>query len=147
MKIPEGFDTFTWYGRGPHHSYNDRKQGAKYGLYSGTVDAQWVNYPSPQENGNKTDVRWLSVTDKAGKGIRVYGLAPIEASIHRYSLKNLMQARHPFDLKKLPHALLYVDYKNGGVGNASCGNCPPLPKYHVKAKAPIQYSIVLEPVR
>lgn len=145
MAIPEGFDKFTWYGRGPHHSYNDRKQGAKLGLHSGSIDEQWVSYPCPQENGNKTDVRWLRVTDKEGKGIKVYGSEPIEASIHHYELKNLIQARHTYDLKKLPHSYLYIDYQNGGVGNASCGNCPPLPKYHVKA-TPLQYTIVIERV-
>lgn len=143
MTVPEGFETFTWYGRGPQHSYNDRKRGVKFGLYSGTIDEQFVNYPTPQENGNKTDVRWLSVTNKAGKGIKVYGVNPIEASIHHYSLQNLITARHTYELKKLPHAYLYVDYMNGGVGNASCGNCPPLEKYHVKAK-PVSYTIMIE---
>ena len=56
----------AWFGRGPHESYADRKQSADVGVYDGTVAEQYVPYVMPQENGNKTDVRWAAITNAAG---------------------------------------------------------------------------------
>jgi len=64
ITIPGGFETVTWYGRGPQETYWDRKSGARVGLYSGSVDEQFVDYCEPQENGNKTDVRWLAADQR-----------------------------------------------------------------------------------
>ena len=58
----------TWLGRGPQETYWDRKTGAFVGLYSGSVADQYWAYLRPQENGNKTDVRWLTITDREGNG-------------------------------------------------------------------------------
>ena len=61
-----GYEQFTWYGRGPHETYMDRKEGAQVGVYRGTVDEQFVPYVVPEENGNKTDVRWVTLTNTDG---------------------------------------------------------------------------------
>lgn len=66
LTLPGEFSTMTWYGRGPHESYADRKASARVGLYQGTVDEQYTPYGMPQENGNKTDVRWATFTGKSG---------------------------------------------------------------------------------
>ena len=65
LTVVKELEQFHWFGRGPHESYVDRKAGAAVGLYSGTVDEQYVPYVMPQENGNKTDVRWLSLENEA----------------------------------------------------------------------------------
>jgi beta-galactosidase/beta-glucuronidase len=78
MILPPGFEQLTWFGRGPHENYRDRQEGAAIGRYSGTVDEQYVPYIMPQENGNKTDVRWLALTNEAGLGLLAVGLAPLE---------------------------------------------------------------------
>ncbi len=146
LQLPKGLEQFTWYGRGPWHSYIDRKHGVKLGLYTGTIDDQFVNYPRPQENGNKTDVRWLSVTDDRGHGLRVAGLNPFEASIHHYETMNLTNAWHTYELNKTPHSFLNIDYRNGPIGNASCGNIPPLDKYKLKPTR-MRYHFVIQPAR
>jgi len=63
MAVPGRFDRLTWLGRGPHETYWDRKTGAAFGLYSGPVDENVYEYVRPQENGNKSDVRWMALTD------------------------------------------------------------------------------------
>ena len=63
----------AWYGRGPQENYCDRKTSAFVGLYEGTVSEQYVPYVRPQENGYKTDVRWLTVTNGKGTGLRFEG--------------------------------------------------------------------------
>ena len=73
LTMPAGFENFNWLGRGPEESYADRKAGVAVGLYNGTVDEQYVPYIMPQENGNKTDVRWSALTNDKGFGFRLPG--------------------------------------------------------------------------
>ena len=73
MQLPVELTNLKWFGRGPHENYSDRKTSAETGLYESTVADQYVPYIRPQENGYKTDVRWLSLTDNDGNGILVSG--------------------------------------------------------------------------
>ncbi|MBW7462172.1 beta-galactosidase subunit alpha, partial [Paenibacillus sepulcri] len=60
LRMPGGYDQLSWLGRGPHECYSDRKESGKLGLYAGTVEEQFVPYIKPQENGNKSEVRWAA---------------------------------------------------------------------------------------
>jgi beta-galactosidase len=73
MQLPVDFVNLKWFGRGPHENYQDRKTSAFAGLYESTVGDQYVPYIRPQENGYKTDTRWLTLTDENGTGILVSG--------------------------------------------------------------------------
>ncbi|MGD0341577.1 MAG: glycoside hydrolase family 2 TIM barrel-domain containing protein, partial [Bacteroidales bacterium] len=73
MQLPSEFMNLKWFGRGPHENYIDRKTSADVGLYESTVADQYVPYVRPQENGYKTDTRWLTLTDDNGTGILVSG--------------------------------------------------------------------------
>ena len=73
LQMPRQYDQLSWLGRGPHESYADRKTSAFVGLYSGPVAGQYYPYLRPQENGNKTDVRWFAVTDGNGNGLMFSG--------------------------------------------------------------------------
>jgi len=73
IQLPEEFTNLKWFGRGPHENYADRKTSAEVGLYESTVADQYVSYIRPQENGYKTDTRWLTLTDDNGIGILVSG--------------------------------------------------------------------------
>ncbi len=73
LQIPEEFSNLKWFGRGPHENYSDRKTSAHVGFYESTVDDQYVPYVRPQENGYKTDTRWLTLTDDNGTGLLVSG--------------------------------------------------------------------------
>ena len=66
MRLVPGLERMTWFGRGPQESYIDRLAGASVGRYAGTVDEQYVPYVMPQENGNKTDVRWAALSSDGG---------------------------------------------------------------------------------
>lgn len=144
MITPPGFDQFAWYGRGPHHSYIDRKTSAHFGVYRGSVDEQFVNYPDPQANGNKTDVRWMTLKNKAGAGLHIHGLQPLEVSVSHYTAENLHTARHPYELEKLEETVLNVDYRQAPLGNGSCG---PGPLAHCKIKPePATFGFVITPI-
>jgi hypothetical protein len=124
MRLPAGFEQFTWYGRGPHENYIDRNAGAPVGLYRSSVADQYVPYIMPQENGNKTDVRWLTLTNEAGAGLLVVGKPYLEASISHFTAADLYRAYHTYELIRQAETILNLDYKQCGLGGASCGPGP-----------------------
>jgi beta-galactosidase/beta-glucuronidase len=133
LKIPAEFDRFTWYGRGPHENYIDRKESARIGVYSGTVNEQYVPYVFPQENGNKSDVRWATLTDLRGSGILVIGRPLLNVSALYYTSEDLDKARHTYELSSHNFISLHLDHAHGGLGSNSCGPRP-LEKYLLEAK-------------
>jgi len=144
LRLPEDMDQFKWYGRGPHESYIDRKESARIGVYSGTVDDQFVNYVRPQENGNKTDVRWATITNLLGVGLRVEGMPTFEVSAHHFTAEHLTAANHTYDLVPRDETVLNLDYRHGGLGSNSCGPRP-LEQYLLKVEEDITFSLRLEP--
>lgn len=131
MQMPRKFDQMTWYGRGPQESYQDRKTSAFVGLYKGSVADQYWAYMRPQENGNKTDVRWLTVTDLNGNGLLFEGMPLLEVSAHhnlqvdfesmertdgRVTKGTVVVRRHVNDVKPRDLTSVNIDYKQMGVG-------------------------------
>lgn len=145
MAFSDTFDNFEWYGRGPHENYNDRKMSALIGKYSGTVDEQFTTYVVPQENGNKTGIRWAKLTNAKGAGLKVSGNLPLETSVHHYSTEALSDALHINELEKENKTYWHIDYRQGGLGGNSCGPMP-LEKYLLKP-LPVQFTLMFEPVR
>jgi len=116
LVVPGGFETVTWYGRGPHESYWDRKAGARVGVWSGSVDDQFVDYSEPQENGNKTDVRWVSLTNGDGAGLLVIGEPQIAFSAHHYTTDDLENAKYSYQMQYREDITLNIDMQQTGVG-------------------------------
>ena len=116
MTLPPAFDSLVWYGRGPHETHWDRKEGARVGLYGGSVDDQFVDYSKPQENGNKTDVRWVALRNDRGVGLMAIGMSLLSVSAHHYTTEELEQASHSYKLARQPYVILNIDYKQMGVG-------------------------------
>ncbi|MFC2168628.1 glycoside hydrolase family 2 TIM barrel-domain containing protein [Acidobacteriota bacterium] len=145
MGLPGEFSTITWYGRGPHESYWDRKTGAAVGLYSGSVEEQIHPYIRPQEVGNKTDVRWVKLTNEEGEGLRVSGLPLLSISAWPFSLSDLERAEHTFELRNRNLVTLNIDFKQMGVGGDNSWGARPHPEYTLPAK-PYQYSFRITPL-
>jgi len=144
LRLPAGLQQLSWYGRGPHESYVDRKAGARVGLYTGTVDEQYVPYIVPQEHGNKTDVRWMRLEDSAGAGIRVIGRPLLEASVSRFRQADLTRAAHTVDLQAGKSVYLTLDLKQRGLGGGSCGP-DTLDKYRI-LPGTHRFAFSIEPV-
>jgi beta-galactosidase len=143
MCLPGGYEQFTWYGRGPHETYVDRKEGAQVGVYSGTVDEQYVPYIVPQENGNKTEVRWVALTNQDDVGLLASGDRWLEVSAHHYTTADLTLATHTCELERREEIALNLDYAQSGLGSASCGPGR-LEKYQLKPEE-VRYSVRLRP--
>ena len=143
MCLPGRYNALTWYGRGPHETYADRKLGAKVGLYSGTVDEQYVPYITPQENGNKTDVRWAALADEGGVGLLAVGMPWLNVSAHHFTTEDLTQATHTYELERRDEITLNLDYAQSGLGNESCGPGV-LPQYLLQPHE-VRFSLRLRP--
>ena len=121
MALAPGFDRLEWYGRGPWENYADRKAAATVARYRGTVAGQYVPYIMPQEHGHKTDVRWCTLKNKAGAGMKVIGTPTFEFNASHFTDADLFAAKHTCDLAPRAEVILNIDHAHRGLGTASCG--------------------------
>ena len=134
FKMPKAFDNMKWYGRGPHENYWDRKTGAAVGVYSEKVSEPAHEYVRPQENGNKTDVRWMTLTNDVGKGLKFSGLPLLSVSAWPYAMEDIKKAMHPFELPERDFITVNVDYKQMGVGGDNSWGARTHAEYLLPAK-------------
>jgi beta-galactosidase len=111
---------YTYFGIGPHETAPDRKIG-RVGKWESTVYQQYVPYIRPQENGGHAGVRWFTLTDAAGNGIRVDVDKPRQISVNPFSAAELADATHDVELQESGRTVVHIDAAHRGVGTASCG--------------------------
>ncbi len=122
MRLPEQYENLQYYGRGPWENYSDRKESSLIGLYSDKVANQYYKgYIRPQESGNKTDVRWLSLFTGKGNSLVIQGAQPINFSATNYSVEGLdpgltKKQQHPTDLAPDKNVYLHIDLGQRGLG-------------------------------
>jgi len=151
MIVPQEFNWLQWYGRGPQENYWDRNDGAFVDVYSGYVADQYVPYIRPQENGYKTDVRWFSLTNQEGRGIKVTGqpllcFSALHNPIEDFDDGDKKEQRHTIDIKRRDLVALNIDYKQTGVGGDDSWGALPLPHYTLYP-GDYAYSFLLSPVK
>lgn len=134
MTLPREYNDFAWYGRGPHENYIDRKHDTFMGVWKGKVEDQAFSYYRPQETGNKTDVRWLTLTNDQNKGVRVEGGQPLSVSATNYKPEDLDPGRtkkqqHWSDVLPRNEVVLCVDLFQRGVAGLDSWGARPLSKY------------------
>ena len=72
FRLPADMNQVEYFGRGPGENYVDRQAGSFVDLYRTTADAMYTNnYVRPQENGHRTDTRWVTLSRKNGKGLKI----------------------------------------------------------------------------
>ncbi|NLE54543.1 MAG: DUF4981 domain-containing protein [Lentisphaerae bacterium] len=123
MTLAPALEQLSWFGRGPHESYADRKAGTMVGLYQGTVTEQYLPYVLPQEHGNKTDVRWLALEAGPNDAALLFQAENrlLEASASHFSAEDLTKAFHTNELEARDEVILNLDFAQRGLGGASCG--------------------------
>lgn len=139
ITLPVKLDNYQYYGRGPQENYIDRCSGAMLGIYQSKVKDQYVRYLRPQENGNKTDVRWLTLTDDTGFGLKVEASQPVGVT----ALHNASEDFDPGMTKKHQHfndiyprdeVVLSIDLFQRGIGGTNSWGQLPLEKYRYQNK-------------
>lgn len=128
------YENVSWYGRGPHENYIDRKQSAKVGIYQSKADDLYFQYIRPQEGGYRTDVRWLKMEDDEGNGFIAVGDPKIAFAAKYYEKEDFSntenkQRTHTIDLQKRDYLSVNLDYEQMGVGGDNSWGAPVLEKY------------------
>lgn len=122
MELPEGYENVEWYGNGPVEAMWDREDFATVGRYSNTVSGMFYPYLDTQDTGTVTGVKWISVTNPSAKSaMAIAATDTVEASALHFTVDDLDQAQHPYELSKLDSTILTVNYRSQGTGNKSCG--------------------------
>jgi beta-galactosidase len=150
MTLPRGLENIEWLGRGPHENYQDRNSGAAIGLYRGTVAEQYFPYIRPQENGYKTDVRWVALTNAEGVGLLAAGMPTFSFSALHFLNEDFdpgpeKEQRHTTDLVERDLVALRLDYGQMGVGGDTSWGARPHPQYTLPPQE-YAYSILLKPL-
>jgi beta-galactosidase len=149
MQLAPQFTNLKYYGRGPWENYSDRNTSSFVSLYTDNVKNQYAwNYIRPQESGYKTDVRWLTLTDKNGLGVRIEGMQPICFSATNMRTEDLdpgltKKQQHPTDIKPRNEVYLNVDLKQRGVGGDNSWGALPHEQYRLLDKK-YSYSYVIQ---
>lgn len=133
LRIPEEFENFTYYGRGPKDNYADRKSGQFIEEFTGKVKNEFVNFPKPQDMGNHEDVRWAALTSNQGAGAAFIATQRLSVSALQYSSVDFILASHPYQLPKVGATYLNLDVAVTGLGGNSCGQGGPLTQDRVSA--------------
>ncbi len=130
LQIAPDLEQLEWYGTGPHETYPDRRRSGLVGRWRTTVTAAATPYVRPQENGGRTDVRWLTLTAPDGRGLRLDLHRPLHVSATHFRAEDLAAATHDIDLVARTETIVHLDAAHRGLGTASCGP-DTLPRYLV----------------
>ena len=147
--INRSFENIQWFGRGPLENYIDRRAGFDAGLYTASLNDFMEPYVVPQENGNRTDIRWMHLSNpKTGKGLLVLADSLLSMSAWPYTNQVIQSARHTYKLKDAGYINLNIDLVQMGVGgNDSWSDvAAPIEQYQIKA-APAAYRFYLVPMK
>jgi beta-galactosidase len=159
LQLPAEYSNLKWFGRGPQENYSDRWTAADVGLYESTVTDQYVPYIRPQENGYKTDTRWLTLTDDSGSGVLVSGYpvfcfealhnihddfeSPGKLSVYRKDAKSANT--HTINVKPRDLVNLNIDLNQMGVGGDNSWGDETHPQYRLLANK-YEYSFRIRPI-
>ena len=166
FNIPGEFEKATWYGRGPHENYIDRMSSAFVGYYESTVENLKFDYSRPQENGYRTENRWLRMVNLDGKGFEIKGNPLFSFGAHFNTIEDMddgvrknqpgqylgarkrivKKQRKPIDLVKRDFISLNIDLKQMGVGGDNSWGARTLNKY-ILEPGDYEFSFIINPLR
>ncbi len=140
FELPKSSNTFSYYGRGPLENYNDIYYANPVGMYESTAEAEYVPYVRPQEHGNHMEVKTVSIGN-----LEFFSEEGFEMNVSKYSSKALYKAEHTDELVEDGKIHLRIDYKNSGIGSASCGAKLP-EKYRLDEKE-LEFNFSMRPIK
>jgi len=136
FRLPAAYAAADWFGLGPGETYVDSLTAARVGRFAAPIDALKVDYPVPQENGNHTHTRALSLSGAGVPDLHVEGAPLFDFTVRRWTSLDLERARKPRDLQDSGFVWLNLDHAQQGIGSASCGPALPaqyrIPREHTE---------------
>ncbi len=147
LGVESGYDNIEWFGKGPFENYIDKRYAADAGIYKLSLTDFMENYVVPQENGNRTDVRWMYLNNpKTKDGLLIVADSLLSMSAWPYTEENIQNAKHTNKLKDAGFITLNIDLIQMGVGGNDSWSevAAPLEQYQIKAR-PYHYSFYIVP--
>ena len=130
MLLPLKYNKVKYFGKDTEN-YPDRNASGRVGVYERDAEDFFEMHEEPQESGNRTEVRWFAVTDKAGNGLFVSGKEHLNFSIYNYSDKELTKAERMNQITPATYWTVNIDCRQAPLGTATCGPGA-LDKYLIK---------------
>lgn len=146
MGVPKSLNNITFYGYGPDDTYVDTLQGAKLGVYHTTVQDSLQPYPVLQECGNKTGVRYFSITDEMGAGLKIFGEFPVEISALPFNPHQLESFARSQYLPKQHETVLRISTKKMGIGGDDSWGAPVHEEFLLQSGREYTLDFTIKPV-
>lgn len=144
--IPIGYDSITWYGRGEWENYPDRKAGAFIGKYAMALDEFSPDYVMAQDNSNRSDVRWFSLTDRSGLGLHFTSAEPFNFRAWPYDEDDIDRAAHRYELPSKDCITVNIDSLIHGVGGNDGWGARTAPEYTIDAAGNYSFEMTICPM-
>ena len=150
MVMPKSFENISYYGRGPVENYIDRKWATELGVYNQTVTDQFYAYIRPQENGNKTDIRWWKLLNEAGRGLQFVAEAPFSASALHYAIESLdsgweKKQEHSNEVEPADLTNFLIDKVQMGLGCVDSWGAIPREEYMLPY-GDYEFTFIMQPI-
>ncbi len=150
MVMPKSFENISYYGRGPVENYIDRKWATELGVYNQTVTDQFYAYIRPQENGNKTDIRWWKLLNEAGRGLQFVAEAPFSASALHYTIESLdsgweKKQEHSNEVEPADLTNFLIDKVQMGLGCVDSWGAIPREEYMLPY-GDYEFTFIMQPI-
>ena len=151
VTIVKGHEQLQYYGRGPKENYSDRHTGSFVDHYHSTVSRQYFAYIRPQENGYKTDARWMAVTNNTGEGMLFKAINYFSFSALHLTTDDLDQLtkenyRYTKDIHPRKETIVEIDFKQMGVGGDNSWGARPHKQYTLPI-ASYRFTFKFKPVQ
>lgn len=144
LRVPKNYSTIDWFGRGPYENYPDRKTASLIGLYHSELNNFIVPYAAPQDNANRCDVRWFSLSAQNDNRIKFTGLQPLNFRAWPYTEEDLESATHDYQLPKRDFINLNIDLNIHGVGGDDTWGAKTMDKYTNSGNKSYHYGFIME---
>ena len=145
-RVPGSAPLCKWHGRGPHENYIDRNTGAWTTIHEMPVPAMFHQYVDPQESGNRTDIRWATLTSPMGGGAfraDATGAHLLEFGLYPCAAEDITLAMHPTELPERNFFTLNLDHRQSGVGGTNSWGALALPQYRIPSNKTYRWSFLL----
>ncbi|OIJ17462.1 beta-galactosidase [Anaerobacillus alkalilacustris] len=145
FKVPADYDQLDWYAFGPEENYSDRSMGARLGKFKNTVKENVSKYVMPQESGNRTGVRRVSLSNSGGKGMEISSVnEPLECNFSPYTAFELENATHHYELPNVHYTIVTVAGKQMGVGGDDSWGAPVHEEYLIKSNEEMVFEFMIQ---
>lgn len=146
LTLPKEFKNVAWYGKGPEENYIDRQTGYQVGLYKSTVDKFFIDYIKPQETGNRTGTRWVSLTNDKGIGLLAKAEGTMEFNALYYTPEQLSNVLHSYMLPEPENITLRLNHRQMGLGGDNSWGAKPFTQYQNLTDKEYEYTYTIKPV-